>query len=65
MQSIIIGIVVRRTMKQNTKVHIGSTILAEGHILIHTAAIITPIDWNKSPITWTKAALIFKFSALK
>ena len=50
-QSIMIGTVVNRTIKQKTNVPIGSTILAEGHIFMHTAAIITPIDWNKSPIT--------------
>jgi hypothetical protein len=61
-QSIRIGIVVNRTIAENTNVQIGSIMYQFGRNIITMAAITTPTDCSKSPITWTKAARMFRFS---
>ena len=48
-------------MIENTKVQIGSTILKSGLKIIIIEAIITPIDYNKSPTKCTKAAFMLRF----
>lgn len=62
MTSIKIGIVVNKTITENKNVQIGSTMYASSHINMTIAAMTTPIDCIKSPITWMNAARTFKFS---
>ena len=61
MHSLKTGPVVNRTITENIKVQIGSTILKSGLNIITIDAIITPIDCKRSPTKCTKAAFIFKF----
>ena len=61
MHSLKTGPVVNRTMIENMKVQMGSTILKSGLNIITIDAIITPIDYKRSPIKCTKAALMFRF----
>ena len=64
MQSLIIGTVVRNTMIEKRRVHIGSIMCRSGFRKIIRPAIVTPILWQRSPITWISAARMFMFSWL-
>ena len=58
MQSLLIGIVVYMTIRAKRRVQRGSTNLRrESHQMI-MLAMITPMDWTISPITWIIAALM-------
>jgi len=50
-------VVVKNTMIENINVQIGSTIPHFGLQRMIPAAMITPIDWIRSPMIWISAAL--------
>lgn len=62
MHSLKTGTVVKITRIENRYVQIGSTILKSGLTIMTIDAIITPIDYNRSPIKCTIAALMLMFS---
>jgi hypothetical protein len=61
MHSLNTGIVVNITINENIYVQIGSTILNSGIKIMMIDAIITPIDYKRSPIRCTTAAFTFMF----